>query len=51
MLLIPTVAFQPPGQDQLEMDGNCFSVENHISLAQASQKPAFTSIHNLKHTH
>lgn len=39
MLHIPTVVFQSHGQDQREMSDNCFSVENRISLVQASQTP------------
>lgn len=40
---IPKVACQTPEQDQWEMNGSCFSVENHISLDQASQRPVKTS--------
>lgn len=38
MLHIPTVAFRSHGQDQWEMNGNCFCEGNRISLVQASQK-------------
>ena len=43
MLDIPTVVWQPPELWQLGMSGNCFSAENHISLAQASHRPAHHS--------
>ena len=39
MLHIPRVVCQSRGQDQWEMSDNCFSVENRISLVQASQTP------------
>lgn len=39
MLCIPRAVSQVPAQDQLEMDDNYFFEENHISLAQASQRP------------
>jgi hypothetical protein len=39
MLQIPTVAVQTPAQDPQGKVGIYFSLENHISLAQASQKP------------
>lgn len=42
MLHIPIVVCQSHGQGQWEMSGNCFSVRNHISLAQASQTPVKT---------
>lgn len=50
MLQIPIVVWQAHELDQLEMSDNCFSVENRISLAQASQKPVkpfeFTNMFN-----
>ena len=42
MLHIPTVVCQSHGQGQWEMSDNCFSVENRISLVQASQTPVKT---------
>jgi hypothetical protein len=42
MLHIPIVVGQSHGQDQWEMGDNCFSVENRISLVQASQTPVET---------
>lgn len=42
MLHIPTIASQFHELDQPEMRDNCFSVENRISLAQASQTPVKT---------
>ena len=42
MLHIPIVASQSHGQDQWEMNDNCFSEENRISLVQVSQTPVAT---------
>jgi hypothetical protein len=39
MLQIPTVAVQTPAQVPQGKVGIYFSLENHTSLAQASQKP------------
>lgn len=39
MQQIPTVVCQSREQDQWEMSDNHFSVENRISLVQASQIP------------
>jgi len=36
---IPIVVFQSREQDQWEMNDNCFSEENRISLVQVSQTP------------
>lgn len=40
MLQNPKVVFQAPELGQSEMNDNYSSEENHISLDQASQKPA-----------
>lgn len=42
MLHIPTVVWQCHELGQWERSDNCFSVENRISLAQASQTPVET---------
>ena len=49
MLQIPTVAVQTPAQVPQGKVGIYFSLENHTSLAQASQKPDKTiDIHWIK---
>lgn len=42
MRQIPKVVCQTPEQDQWEMNGSYFCVENHTSLGQASQIPVKT---------
>ena len=49
----PKAICQAPEQYQWEMDDNCFSLENHINSARASQKqnPVALTLKNLGSAH
>ena len=49
----PKDVFQAPKQYQWQMDDNCFSLENNINSARASQKkiPVAMTLKNLGSAH